>query len=188
MSATHSLHSTPSTNDLATLIDAVPNFHHRVLRQKLASVYRAIQRIARNHVVPLGVMDQLERRFLAVADELETNLEEQECWLFAWLRRLVNRGPLTGQPSYLGENLVEVMYQAATANQETLHGIGQIQACLSHPDWIDRGPLVDELIDHLRILDQGMTEYELLEREELFPRVHELCQSWNNEGEVSHAS
>lgn len=186
MKVIHELHGVRPCDDLTKLVHTIPYLHHQVLRQKLASLYRVIQRIAQNHVVPLAAMDRLERRFLAVADQLETNLEEQECWLFAWLRRLVKRGSVVGQPNYLEESLVEAMDQAAAANQEALHGIIQIQTCLCHPEWMGKGLLVEELIDHLRDLEKELTEYDHLEREELFPRVRQLSQSWANEEEVSH--
>jgi len=110
-----------------------------------------------------------------MADRLETNWEEQECWLFAWLRRVVKRGPAIS--NYLEESFEEAMDQA----------LGQIQRELCDPEWADKGPLVEELIDHLRDLEEELTEYEHLEREELFPRVREFFQSCAKEEEVSHA-
>src|SRR5260370_21016289 len=100
----YELPSTHSWDDLTKLIDTVPFLYHQVLRQKLASLNRMIQRIAQNHVVPLTVMDPFERQFLAMADQLETNLEEQECWLFALLRRIVKRGLEIGQDNSLEQS------------------------------------------------------------------------------------
>jgi iron-sulfur cluster repair protein YtfE (RIC family) len=187
MNTIHEWRGAGSGDELAKLIDTIPYLHHQVLRQKLASLYRVIQRIAQNHVVPIAVMDRLERRFLYVADQLEANLEEQECWLFAWLRRLVKQASAFGQPRYLGESLVEALNQATAANQETLQDISQLQMTLCHPEWTDKGLLVEELIDYLRELEEELTEYDHLEREELSPRVQEICQSWAKEEEVSHA-
>ncbi len=175
MNAIHELPNTQSWEDLRKSIDTVPFLHHQVLRQKLASLNRTIQRIAPNHVVPLAVMDRLERQFLAMADLLESNLEEQECWLFAWLRRIVKKKLAIGQDTYLEESLEEAVDQAAAANQEALEALEQVQMCLCGPEWMDKGILVEELIDHLRDFEEELAEYDHLEREELFPLVREFC-------------
>jgi iron-sulfur cluster repair protein YtfE (RIC family) len=175
MNAIHELPRTRARDDLLKLVDAIPFLHHQVLRQKLASLYRVIQRIADKHLVSLSVLDRFGRQFLALADRLETNWEEQECWLFAWLRRMIKRGPVIG--NYLGESLEEAMGQATAANQEGLDALDQLQMSLVDPEWTDKGPVVDELIDHLHDLEEELAEYQHLEREELFPRVRELCRS-----------
>jgi hypothetical protein len=46
MNAIHELPSTHLEDDLIKLIDTVAFLHHQVLRQKLASLYHLIQRIA----------------------------------------------------------------------------------------------------------------------------------------------
>jgi len=184
MNAIHELPRTDSCGDLTKLIDTIPFLHHQVLRQKLASLNRVIQRIAGKHLVLLSVLDRFERQFLALADRLETNWEEQECWLFAWLRRVIKRAPAIS--SYLGESLEEAIDQAAEANKEGIDALGQLQMCLCAPEGADQGLLVEELIDHLRDLEEELAEYERLEREELFPRVRELCQSCTKE-EVANA-
>jgi len=173
---------------LRNLIDTVTFVHHQVIRQKLAALNRVIQRIAQNHVVPLTDMDPFERQFLAMADQLECNLEEQECWLFGWLRRLMKRGLVMDQDNYLGESLEEAMVTACTANQEALVAIDQLQTCLCHPDWMDKGLLVEELIDHLGELEEQLTEYDHLEREELFPWIRNICKSWAKEEEINNAN
>jgi regulator of cell morphogenesis and NO signaling len=172
---------------LRQLVDAVPGLHHQVLRQRLDAVNRVIQRIAQNHVVPIAAIDPFERQFLAVADQIETNLEEQECWLFAWLRRLVRQGPVAGPPSYLDESLEEAMSQAAAASQKTIQTVSQIQMSLCQPEWTDKGPLVEELIDRLRDLEEALMEYDHLVREELFPCVREMNQSRAEEKEARYA-
>jgi hypothetical protein len=121
-------------------------------------------------------------------DHLESSLEEQECWLFAWLHRMVKRLPATGRENYLGESLQEAMEQATAANQEALEALSQIQMCLGLPEWADKGLLVEELIDRLRDLEEEMIEYEHLEREELFPRVREFCLSCAKEEEIGHVN
>jgi len=175
MNAIHELPGTHSGGGLPQLIDVIPFLHHQKLRQKLASLYRVIQRIAANHVVPIDVMDRFERRFLCMADHVESNLEEQECWLFAWLRRLVKRLPATGRENYLGESLQEAIEKTTAANLEILEALNQIQMCLGIPEWTNKGVLVEELIDCLGDFEEEMIEYEHLEREELFPRVREFC-------------
>jgi regulator of cell morphogenesis and NO signaling len=187
MNAIHELPSTHSWDHLAKLIDTVSYLHHPVLRQKLDFLNRLIQRIAQNHVVPLTVMDRFERQFLAMADHLETNMEEQECWLFAWLRRIFKRGFAIGQDNYLELRLAEAMAQAVAANQEALDTLGQIQICLCGHECMNKGILVGELIDHLRDLKEVQAEYDHLEREELFPRVRKLCQTYMKGEEINHA-
>jgi iron-sulfur cluster repair protein YtfE (RIC family) len=187
MNAIYELPSTHSWDDLTNLIDTVPFLHHQVLRQKLASLNRIIQRIAQNRVVTLSVMDAFERQFLAMAYHLETNMEEQECWLFAWLRRIVKRGLAIGPDNYLEESLAEAMDQAAAGNQEALVALDQFQMCFCGPEWMNKGILVEELIDHLRDLEEELAEYDHLEREELFPRVRKFCESCTKEEETSHA-
>jgi iron-sulfur cluster repair protein YtfE (RIC family) len=188
MNAIQELPGTHSGDDLIKLIDTIPFLHHQVLRQKLASLYRVVQRIAANHVVPINLMDRFERQFLCMADHLESNLEEQECWLFAWLRRMVKRLPATGRENYLSESLQEAMEQATAADQEALEALKQIQMCLSIPEWAEKGLLVEELIDRLRDLEEGLIEYEALEREGLFPRVREFCLSCAKEKENGHVN
>jgi iron-sulfur cluster repair protein YtfE (RIC family) len=188
MNAIQELPSTRARDDLIKLVDTIPFLHHQVLRQKLASLNRVIQRIAANHVVPIILMDRLERQFLSMADRLESNLEEQECWLFAWLRRIVRKLPATGRDNYLGESLQEAMEQATAGNQETIEALGQIQTYLCDPEWTDKGLLVEESIDRLRDLEEELIAYEYLEREELFPRVHQFCQSCAKEEEVCHVN
>jgi regulator of cell morphogenesis and NO signaling len=183
----NAIHRTSGVNALAELrrlADTVPFLHHQVLRQKLASLNRAIQRLAQNHVVPLPVMDRFEREFLAMADNVETNLEDQECWLFAWLNRI---GKEETASNYLAESLEEAMTRATSANQEALDGIGQIEMYLCGPDWTEKGLLVEALIDHLRDLEEELVEYNRLEREELFPRVRAYSQSCMQE-EMDHDS
>jgi iron-sulfur cluster repair protein YtfE (RIC family) len=187
MNAIHELPSTHSWEDLKRLIDTVPFLHHQVIRQKLASLNRMIQRIAQNHVMPLTVLDPFERQFLAMGDHLETNMEEQECWLFAWLRRIVKKGLAIGQDSYIEESLEEAMDHAAQANQEALDALDQIQRRLCGSEWLGKGILLEEMIDHLRDLEEEMAEYDHLEREELFPRVRKFCQSCTKEEEMNHA-
>jgi regulator of cell morphogenesis and NO signaling len=171
-------------DELRKLIDLVPFLHHQVLRQKLASLNRAIQRIAQNHLVPVAVMDRLERQFLAMADNLETTLEDQECWLFAWLNRIL-KGETAG--TYLGESLEEAMDRAVAAIQEALNAIGHIQIFLCDPEWTGKGVLVEEMIDHLGELEEVLGEYNRLECEELFPRVRAFSQSCQRE-ELGHDS
>jgi regulator of cell morphogenesis and NO signaling len=174
MNAIDELVSTHAWDRMAKLIDTVSFLHHPVLRQKLAFLNRIIQRIAQSNVVPLAVMDRFERQFLAMADHLETNMEEQECWLFAWLRRIFKRELAIGHDNYLELRLAEVMAQAVAVNHAALDALGQIQMCLCGAEWMKKGILVAELIDHLRDLKEVLAEYDHLEREELFPRVRQL--------------
>jgi len=184
MNAIYECPRTHSWDELTKLVDTIPFLHHQVLRQKLASLNRVIQRIANKHLVSLSVLDRFERQFLDLADRLETNWEEQESWLFAWLRRMVKRGPAIS--NYLGESLEEAVDQAAAANQEGLNALSEVQMHLCDPEWTDKGPLAEELIDRMHDLEGELAEYEHLEREELFPRIREFCQSCTKE-EVANA-
>jgi regulator of cell morphogenesis and NO signaling len=172
---------------LRDTVEGVPGLHHQVLRQRLDAVNRVIQRIAKNHMVPIAAIDPFERQFLAMADQIETDLEEQECWLFAWLRRLVGQDSVAGRPNYLDESLEDAMSQAAAASQETLQKVSQIQMSLCTPEWTDKGPLVEELIDRLRDLEESLMEYDHLVREELFPCVREMNESRAEEKEACYA-
>jgi len=58
MNAIHELPRTHSWDDLTKLIDTIPFLHHQVLRQKLASLNRVIQRIAGKHLVSLSALDR----------------------------------------------------------------------------------------------------------------------------------
>jgi iron-sulfur cluster repair protein YtfE (RIC family) len=184
MNAIYELPRTHSRDELTKLIDTIPFLHHQVLRQKLASLNRVLQRIANKHLVSPPVLDRFERQFLDLADRLETNWEEQECWLFVWLRRMVKRGPAIS--NYLGESLEEAINQAAAANQEGLNALSQVQMHLGDPEWTGKGPLVEEFIDRMHDLEEELAEHEHLEREELFPRIREFCESCMKE-EVANA-
>ena len=59
--------------------------------------------------------------------------------------------------------------------------------CLCHPEWADKGLLVEELIEHLRDLEEELTEYDRLERQDLFPSARKFCQSCRKEEETNHA-
>jgi iron-sulfur cluster repair protein YtfE (RIC family) len=147
---------------------------HACLRQILAKLDWLTDRIAGEKVVPPVTMDQFQRRFLTLADGLEAHLAEQECWLFPTIGALI-RPVRTGGPDRA--ELDDALHEAASANQELLAGMEQLQMDLCDPTWADRGSLVERLIDDLRELEEQLVTYAQLESEVLFPQVQALLEA-----------
>ncbi len=160
-----------SESFLEELIDSTLSVHRHGLRQKLASLDRLIDRLARERRIAAGPMDRFQREFVAMAEPLETNLEEQQCWLFPLLQQLFESPGTTSRADYREEWLKEAMEQALAANQDALAALDRVQMCLCDPEWADKGSLVEELIDKLRELEEQLITFSELETKELSPLV-----------------
>lgn len=66
--------------------------------------------------------------------------------------------------NYPGESLQDAMEQAtALPIKKPSRASANCQMCLGIPEWADKGLLVEELIDRLRDLEDGLIECEALE-------------------------
>lgn len=158
------------------LVDHIVSVHHGYLRLTLSALDRLTERIALEHVVPLPLMDRLNREFTALADLLETHIAKQECWLFPKIRHL--REPV-GEICWacqMGDGIEELMTRLEREIHEAIALLDQIDACLSDARWRGKGPLVEQLKSEMRELHENFSKHARLETEVLFPHVHELMQ------------
>jgi hypothetical protein len=146
------------------------------MRQMLAQIDLLGERIARAELVPPRLMDWLERELLALADLLETHLAQQECELFPKINKLTARVRHTSPAEVCGDDLLPSMEQASLRHQDVLAQIERIQTCLCDPEWADKGPLVERLIDKVRELEVELTAYGSAATELVFWPVRDLLE------------
>jgi iron-sulfur cluster repair protein YtfE (RIC family) len=159
------------------LIDHIGATHHGYLRLTLPVLDRLTERIAREKLVPLTLMDRFEREFTALADLLETHIAKQECWFFPKLRELREPVGETAWACRVGDSLEEQMDRLTRDNQEALGMLQQIEACLNDARWTGKGPLVDQLVEDIRELHENSVQHARLESDVLFPHVRELLHA-----------
>jgi iron-sulfur cluster repair protein YtfE (RIC family) len=151
--------------------------HHGYLRLTLPMLDRLAERIAREKLVPITVMDRFQREFTALADLLETHIAKQECWFFPKIRELREPVGETAWACRVGDRLEEQMDRLTRDNQETLAMLGQIEACLTDARWLGGGPVVDQLVGDIRELHENFAQHARLEMDVLFPHVRGLLQA-----------
>lgn len=162
---------------LRELIAHVRDNYHCYFRKTLAKLDRLTERIASEKLVSPGLMDWLQREFLALADGLETHLAKQECRLFPTICELSVQRSEVSWAVDLGDKLHEAIDHAILANRELLATMERMQMCLCDPRWADKGSLVEKLIDAMRELEEELAAYGHLEAEMLFPQANEMIQA-----------
>ena len=161
------------------LMDHIAAVHHGYIRLTLPMLGRLTERIAHEHLVPVGLMDRFERQFTALADLLETHIAMQECRLFpagATAERTIPEGIQRSQQALrraLPELLAKPKYyhQWVAYHGEERIGIAQektdlIRECLRRglPDdeydvgWIDPCELIEE--EEIELRPQHIAEPE----------------------------
>jgi iron-sulfur cluster repair protein YtfE (RIC family) len=159
---------------------------HRRLRQALMKLNRLTERIAREAFVSREFMDCLQRRLLALEGVLETDLARQEYCLFPEIDKLVSQQGKEIAGTTSANGLHEAFSQAMLANCGVQSMMEQVQMCLCDPEWMDKGLLVEELIDAVREFEEALAGYVDLEAEVLFPQADELI--WKLFPNRKHAS
>jgi iron-sulfur cluster repair protein YtfE (RIC family) len=159
------------------LIEHIAATHHGYLRLTLPILDRLAERIAREKLLPITLMDRFEREFTALADLLETHIAKQECWFFPKLRELREPVGETAWACRVGDTLEELLDRLTRDNQDALALLEQIEACLADARWTGKGPLVDQLVEDMRELHQNFVQHARLESELLFPEVHAQLQA-----------
>jgi iron-sulfur cluster repair protein YtfE (RIC family) len=158
------------------LIEYIVSVHHGYLRLSLPVLDRLIEQIVHENLLPIHLMDRLQREFTALADLLDTHVAKEECWLFPKIRHL--REPV-GEICWacqMDDGLEELMERLAHDNQEALSLFDQIDLCLGDARWTGKGRLVDQLKDDMRELHENFARHAELELHVLFPHVRELLQ------------
>jgi iron-sulfur cluster repair protein YtfE (RIC family) len=150
---------------------------HCRLRQSLSKLNRLTERIARTRLVPVDFMDCLQRRLLALEDALETDLTEQECSLFPRIEELAEPSSQVGAEEPGPNELHDALSQAALANCGVQCMMEHVQMCLCDPEWADKGPLVEDLIDAVREFEEALADYVELETDVLFPQADKMAQT-----------
>jgi iron-sulfur cluster repair protein YtfE (RIC family) len=171
MNALQDLPMTSTSESLREDLHLLLFTHYPSLRGILACTNELTERIAREHPVSPGLMDQFQRQYRAMADVLETYLARQECGLFPLFCQLDTLDGETSGVEGLRNNLLEAMEQAAANQHETRTLVERVWTCLCDPDWGDRGALVEELIDVVEDLQEELATCVHLEKEILFPKV-----------------
>jgi regulator of cell morphogenesis and NO signaling len=159
------------------LIEHIVATHHGYLRLTLPLVDRLTERIARERMVPVPLMDRFEREFTALADLLETHIAKQECWFFPKLRELREPVGETAWACRTGDSLEEQMDRLTRDNQEALALLEQLDACLTDARWTGKGPLVDQLMEDIRELHENFVQHARLESDVLFPHVRGMLHA-----------
>jgi iron-sulfur cluster repair protein YtfE (RIC family) len=147
---------------------------HRRLRQALQKLDRLTERIAKNSLVAPEFMDCLQRRLLALEETLEGDLAEQEGVLFPGIEALLN-ARRKGDDE-LGRDVHDALGHAALANCGVQSMMEHVQLCLCDPEWADKGPLVENLIDAVRDFEEALAAYVDIESDLLFPQAHEIAK------------
>ena len=158
------------------LIEFIVSVHHGYLRLTLPVLDRLIEQIARETLVPVHLMDRLQREFTALADLLDTHVAKEECRLFPKIRHL--REPV-GEVCWacqMDDGLEELMDRLFHDIQEALTMFDHIVACLSDARWTGKGPLTDQLKEDVQELHENFVRHAQLEMNVLFPHVRELLQ------------
>jgi iron-sulfur cluster repair protein YtfE (RIC family) len=159
------------------LIEHIAATHHGYLRLTLPVLDRLTERIAREKLLPITLMDRFEREFTALSDLLETHIAKQECWFFPKLRELREPVGETAWACRVGDSLEEQMDRLTRDNQEALAMLEHIEACLTDARWIGKGPLVDQLVEDIGALHENFMQHARLESDVLFPHVRELLHA-----------
>lgn len=159
------------------LIEHIGATCHGYLRLTLPVLDRLTERIARERLVPVPLMDRFEREFTALADLLETHIAKQECWFFPKVRELREPVGETAWACRVGDSLEEQMDRLARDNQDALALLEQIEACLTDIRWVGKGPLVDQLVQDVGELHENFVRHAHLESDVLFPHVRELLRA-----------
>lgn len=153
------------------LTDYIVSVYHGYLRLALPVLDRLIERIAREHLLPVSLMDRVGRQFTALADLLETHIAKAECLVFPKIQHL--REPV-GEICWacqLDDGLEEQMRRLAQDKEEALSLMQQIEICLSDARWRDKGPMVDQFVADIRELRENFANHTRVETEILFPHV-----------------
>jgi len=164
---------TRSAESLQDWIVYLENDPHPSMRQALAGLDRLSEQIARAKWVPLDLVDRLQRELLDLTDILETYLSQQECQLFPMISELTARSIGMNPAVRRGDRLGEAIERATLAQQEALAAIERVQTCLCHPEWADRGPLVEKLIDKVHALEVELAAYSYVQEEIVFPKLRD---------------
>jgi iron-sulfur cluster repair protein YtfE (RIC family) len=170
----------PTTEQLWTprqLIEHIVAAHHDRLRLVLAELDQVSEQIASEHCVPDELSDRLEQTLTPLVDLLETHLSEQEGCLFPMIRHLHEAAGETEWASEFDESVELLMDRSARENQEAIDLVQQVQACLRHPAWFGKSPLVDELIEEVQSLHEDLIEHICLETNVLFPKVRQQLKA-----------
>jgi iron-sulfur cluster repair protein YtfE (RIC family) len=161
-----------SAESLRELLHTLLFTHYPSLRGALAGTNDLAERIACEHPVPPGIMDQFQRQYLAMADVLETYLARQECLLFPLFCELDTLG---GEPHCIEDdlrvNLLEAMEESASDQKEVLDQVERARTRLCELEGADRGGLVCEMIDVMADMQEELGTCVDLEKELLFPEV-----------------
>jgi iron-sulfur cluster repair protein YtfE (RIC family) len=169
--------STERARDLVReLVSNLRANSHRRLRQALAKLNGLTEQIAREALVSPEFMDCLQRRLMALEDVLEADLARQEYCLFPEIDKLVSSPGKEIAVTDPGNGLPEALSQAMLANCGVQSMMEQVQMCLCEPEWMDKGLLVEELIDAVRGFEEALAGYVDLESEVLFPQTDELIR------------
>jgi iron-sulfur cluster repair protein YtfE (RIC family) len=147
---------------------------HRRLRQALGKLDRLTERIAKNALVAPEFMDCLQRRLLALEETLAADLAEQEDVLFPSIEALVK--PTRYIENEPANGLHDALGQAALANCGVQSMMEHVQLCLCDPEWADKGPLVENLIDAVREFEEALASYVDIESAVLFPQADEIAR------------
>jgi regulator of cell morphogenesis and NO signaling len=159
------------------LIDHIVATHHDRLRLVLAELDEIPERIASERRVPAQLIDRLQQALTPLVDRLETHLMEQEGCLFPMIRHLHEDADETEWTTEMDDSVEWLMDRVDHENQETLDLVQKVQACLRHPAWSGKGPLVDELIEEIQSLDDDLKDHFHLETEVLFAQVREQLKA-----------
>jgi iron-sulfur cluster repair protein YtfE (RIC family) len=148
--------------------------YHDSLREALASLEPLADRVARERLAPMRLLDRLQRRLAVLDDSLRTHLIEQDCRLFPMIRELCKCLNEPNEAGRFGDVVEQQMDEATSDNDEAVAMAQVIDQLVSETEWEIKRPLVIRLVRGLRSLRTDWEEHARLESKVLFPAVREL--------------
>ena len=173
MSTRHYASSSRSWATPHELIDHIVTTYHDHTRMALPELGEVLERVTEDRVLAAGPRERLISELTALADQLETHLEEQEGWLFPIIRHMDEAADESEWACELAESLEWLMDRAAHENGQTLTQLNRVQRCLRGAAIGDQ-QLATDLIEQVQLVGKNLREHTQLETDVLFPWVKEL--------------
>jgi iron-sulfur cluster repair protein YtfE (RIC family) len=159
------------------LIEHISATYHAYLRLTLPLLDRLADRIAREKLVPITLLDRFQREFTVLVDLLKTHIVEQECLFFPKIQGLRQPVGETAWVCRITDRLESQIEQLTRDNQEVLDLFTRIEACLADSRWVGRGLLVEQMVLNIRELHENFVQHARLEVDVLCPHLRGLLHS-----------
>ncbi|UVE52329.1 iron-sulfur cluster repair di-iron protein (plasmid) [Haloferax larsenii] len=131
---------------LSELTDHIVSTHHDRLREELPALEALVHKVANVHGEDHPELEAVEREFVALAEEMQTHIQEEEDDLFPIARKIDAGESLTGDEIRTIEREVEGFEDDHEATAERLERLSELtddyavpeSACASYRSMLDR--------------------------------------------------